>query len=196
VEAVKSSKTVITVKSWVEVSKMSLLNIGIGDRAPEIVNVIIEIPKGSSNKYEVDITTGIVKLDRVLYSPLFYPCEYGFIPGTLYSDGDPIDALVLTSHPTMPGCVLDCKPIGLLMMRDEKGRDDKILCVGMRDPRYNTMRSLQDVGDHVLREIVHFFEVYKQLEEKDVDVLGWDDAEMAKDIIEQFRIRTQDATIV
>src|SRR5437773_1351596 len=105
---------------------MRLSDVGLGERAPEIVNTIIEIPKGSTNKYEIDRETGIVRLDRVLFSPLFYPCDYGYVPQTLYTDGDPLDALVLLTHPTFPGCVVEAKPLGVLAMKDEKGSDDKI----------------------------------------------------------------------
>src|ERR1700681_4003500 len=108
---------------------MSLLDVLIGSQAPEIVNAVIEIPQGSTNKYEVDAKTGVIRLDRVLYSPLFYPFDYGYIPGTHYLDGDPLDVLVLISHPTFPGCVVEASAIGVLKMSDEKGPDEKILCV-------------------------------------------------------------------
>lgn len=166
---------------------MSLLDLNVGDHAPEVVNVVIEIPAGSTNKYEFDEKKGIIKLDRVLYSPLFYPCDYGFIPGTRYIDGDPIDVLVLLSHPTFPGCLMEAKPIGVLCMSDEKGPDEKILCVCTKDPRFSTWTSLSDVNEHVKKEIVHFFKVYKTLEEKSVKVLGWKDIHMAHEIIRKYR---------
>src|ERR1044071_8425401 len=115
---------------------MSLLEVQIGKHAPEVVNTIIEIPRGSTNKYEIDLQSGMLKLDRVLYSPLFYPFDYGYIPQTKYLDGDPLDVLVLISHPPFPGCIVEAKPIGVLDMRDEKGPDAKILCVATKDPRY------------------------------------------------------------
>jgi inorganic pyrophosphatase len=164
---------------------MKKLDLNAGEKAPRVVNVVIEIPKGSSNKYEVDKETGLVRLDRVLYSPLFYPCDYGYIPGTLYSDGDPLDTLVLITHPTFPGCVLEARPIGVLCMRDEKGRDDKVLSVATRDPRYAAIETLDGVGDHTLREIEHFFNVYKELEDKEVEVLGWDGADAARKMIQE-----------
>ncbi|KAA0228617.1 MAG: Inorganic pyrophosphatase [Fimbriimonadales bacterium] len=167
---------------------MSLANVEIGDLAPDVVNCIIEIPKGSSNKYEIDMESGVVRLDRVLYSPLFYPYDYGFIPQTIYTDGDPLDLLVLISHPTFPGCVVEVRPIGILGMRDEKGRDDKVLAVATRDPRFSGIMSLEDLGEHTRKEIVHFFEVYKELEDKTVEVLGWEGAETAKELISRFRI--------
>lgn len=166
---------------------MSLLSVKIGARAPHEFNTIIEIPKGSTNKYEFDPETGVMKLDRVLYSPLFYPFDYGFIPQTQYLDGDPIDVLVLVSHPTFPGCVVEAKAIGVLEMRDEKGPDEKILCVATKDPRFSFRKSLNDLQDHTKKEIVHFFEVYKALEEKSVDVVGWQDSSLATEIIEKYR---------
>ncbi len=167
---------------------MSLSQVGIGPQPPHVVNTIIEIPKGGSNKYEVDEHSGVVKLDRVLFSPLYYPCDYGYIPGTLYSDGDPLDVLVLISHPTFPGCVVEARPIGVLGMSDDKGRDDKILCVALRDPRFVEVRSIADLADHTKKEIMHFFEVYKQLEEKPVDVIGWGDELKAYELIDEFRV--------
>jgi inorganic pyrophosphatase len=168
---------------------MSLLDVGPGPKPPEEVNVVIEIPKGSTNKYEVDQKTGVLKLDRVLYSPLFYPFDYGYIPQTLYLDGDPIDCLVILSHPTFPGCVVEARPIGVLAMQDDKGPDEKILAVADKDPRFNQRRSLSDINDHTKKEIIHFFEVYKQLEEKSVNVIGWHDVGIAMTLIERYLIR-------
>jgi inorganic pyrophosphatase len=167
---------------------MSLLSVPIGANPPEVVNVVVEIPKGSTNKYEVDQATGMLRLDRVLHSPLFYPFDYGYIPQTLYIDGDPIDALVILSHPTFPGCVVEASPIGVLSMRDEKGQDEKILCVATKDPRYNTWHSLNDLNDHVQREISHFFEIYKALEDKYVEVMGWKDVHIAMALIEKYTL--------
>ena len=166
---------------------MGQFSVGIGANIPKTVNVVVEIPKGSTNKYEIDHETGIVKLDRVLFSPLFYPCDYGFIPETLYSDGDPLDALVILTHPTFPGCIVEAKPIGALGMRDEKGVDDKIICVATKDPRYSDIDDLDDLSEHLRREIVHFFAVYKELEEKAVEVLGWNTKAKAHQIIMDFR---------
>lgn len=169
---------------------MNLLNVNIGKHAPDVVNIVVEIPRGSTNKYEVDIETGVMWLDRVLYSPLFYPFDYGYIPQTKYLDGDPIDALVMLSHPTFPGCVLEAKPIGVLSMQDEKGPDEKILCVSTKDPRFNTWSSLDDVNEHTQKEIIHFFEVYKELEDKSVDVIGWRNVDFALEIIRKYRLDT------
>ncbi len=166
---------------------MSLLNAKIGPNAPDVFNTIIEIPRGSTNKYEVDQVTGLIRLDRVLYSPLFYPFDYGYIPQTKYLDGDPIDVLLLISHPTIPGCLVEAKAIGVLEMHDEKGRDDKILCVATKDPRYGYRQSIDQVNPHTIKEITHFFAVYKELEEKSVDVIGWTGPEVARDIIQHYR---------
>jgi inorganic pyrophosphatase len=166
---------------------MSLLNAKIGLHAPEIFNVVVEIPRGSTNKYEVDPETGLMHLDRVLYSPLFYPFDYGYIPQTHYLDGDPLDALVLLSHPTFPGCVIEVAAIGVLYMTDDKGPDEKILTVAVKDPRYGYRRSLTQLNDHTLKELQHFFEVYKQLEEKAVEIHGWREREDALGLIEKYR---------
>jgi len=163
---------------------MSLLTIPIGRDAPEVVNAIIEIPKGSSNKYEYDLKLEAFVLDRVLYSPLYYPCDYGWVAATLSEDGDPLDILVIGSHPTFPGCVLEARPLGSLMMRDEEGTDYKILAVSSRDPRYREARVLEDLAEHSLKELVHFFTVYKELEQKETEVLGWQDRDTAHRIIQ------------
>lgn len=166
---------------------MSLLDVKIGAEAPEVFQAVIEIPRGSTNKYEVDQETGTIKLDRVLYSPLFYPFDYGYIPQTHYLDGDPLDVLVLTSHPLFPGCVVEASPIGVLKMSDEKGPDEKILCVATKDPRYGYRKTLEELNLHTLKELRHFFEVYKQLEEKSVEIDGWYGREVALSLISQYR---------
>jgi inorganic pyrophosphatase len=154
---------------------MSLLTFPIGRLAPVEVNRIVEIPKGSSNKYEFDLQHEVFFLDRVLYSPLYYPCDYGWVASTLSEDGDPLDILIIGSHPTFPGCVVEARPIGGLAMADEHGQDFKVLAVSSRDPRFQETRDLAHIGVHVLREIEHFFQVYKDLEHKETEVLGWVD---------------------
>lgn len=166
---------------------MSLLNVPIGKNAPEIFNTVIEIPKGSTNKYEIDHESGLLRLDRVLYSPLFYPFDYGFVPQTMYLDGDPIDCLVMLAHPTFPGCIVEARAVGVLEMRDEKGPDEKLMCVATRDPRFNARRTLNDLNPHTLKEVIHFFEIYKTLEDKEVEVVGWKDAPTALEIIQEYR---------
>lgn len=167
---------------------MSLLNVPIGPEAPDVVNVIIEIPRLSQNKYEMDPDLGVMRLDRVLYSPLHYPADYGFVPQTKYLDGDPVDALVLISRPTFPGVVVDARPVGVLEMRDGGKPDEKVLCVATHDPRFNKRFSMADMNPHTMAEIVHFFEVYKALENKEVEILGWKDKEEAYRILNQYRL--------
>lgn len=166
---------------------MSFHNIPIGDDCPSIVNAVIEIPQGSSNKYEFDHELEIFKLNRTLYSPLFYPFDYGWVCDTLAQDGDPLDILVITSQPTFTGCVIAARPLGVLMMRDDKGQDEKILSVAATDPRFEDISRLSDLPPHLLKEIVHFFDIYKELEEKQTQVLGWQDVETAHHIIQKFR---------
>jgi inorganic pyrophosphatase len=147
--------------------------IGPGPHAPDEIHVVVEVPRDSSNKYEFDASAGIFRLDRVLYSPMHYPGDYGFVPGTLAEDGDPLDVLVLIDQPTFTGCLLIARPIGHLDMEDEKGPDQKVLAVPVNDPRYSQYGNLEDVPPHRLREIEHFFTIYKELEEKEVTVRGW-----------------------
>lgn len=149
------------------------------------VSVIIEIPKGSRNKYEYDKEKKVFKLDRMLFSSMHYPSDYGFIPETLAEDGDPLDALVLLGEPTFPGCFIEARPIGLFKMRDEKGLDHKILCVPINDPQWNHIHSLNDVPPHLLIEIEHFFDVYKELEKKKTAVEGWEDVDSAIRVIQE-----------
>lgn len=153
------------------------------------VDVLIEIPKGSRNKYEFDKVRGVFRLDRMLFSSMHYPSDYGFIVDTLAEDGDALDALVLIGEPTFPGCHIPARPIGLFRMRDEKGLDHKILCVPLNDPQWNHIRKLADVPPHLLIEIEHFFDVYKELEKKKTAVEGWEDAEIALQVIIAARER-------
>ncbi|MBK8788856.1 MAG: inorganic diphosphatase [Holophagaceae bacterium] len=152
---------------------MSFIHLHPGNQAPEIVNAIIEIPTGSRIKYEIDHHTGLVHVDRVLFSPFHYPAEYGFIPGTLAEDGDPADILVLINGSTYPGVVIRARPIGLLRMTDDKGHDAKILAVATDDPTYAHVTSRSDLPPHFLLEVEHFFLTYKDLERKSVASDGW-----------------------
>ena len=164
---------------------MSLHMIGPGKLAPDIVNAVVEIPYGSRIKYEIDHITSLVKVDRVLYSPIHYPAEYGFIPHTLAPDGDPCDILVLISGATYPGVVIEARPIGVLRMADDKGQDDKILSVAATDPNYMHVNTMADLPPHLLRELEHFFMTYKNLESKDVRTEGWEGKEAALQFIEE-----------
>jgi inorganic pyrophosphatase len=150
-----------------------------------LIEVVVEIPRGSRNKYEFDKERGVLVLDRVLYSSVHYPTDYGFIPGTLALDGDALDALVVVDEPTFPGCHVTARPIGVLDMQDEKGPDQKILAVPVGDPRFASIRDLHDIDQHWLREIENFFQTYKALEDKWTDVVGWEDAAAASAAIHQ-----------
>ena len=150
---------------------------------PEIINAIVEIPKGSMNKYEYDKKNNLIKLDRVLFSPFHYPGDYGLIPQTLSEDGDPLDALVLVTNPTFPGILIESRPIGLLQMKDDGEPDDKIICVSTNDPRYLHTTDIENIEDHHRSEIAHFFQVYKELEGKKVEIIGWKSAKDAKSVI-------------
>jgi inorganic pyrophosphatase len=153
-------------------------------------DVVIEIPKGQRNKYEMDHESGRIRLDRMLFTSTRYPADYGYIEDTLADDGDPLDALVLLDEPTFPGCLIRCRAIGMFRMRDEMGRDDKVLCVAATDPRMAHLRDISDVSDFDLLEIQHFFEVYKALEPgKEVETATWTDMAHAVAEIEDCRKR-------
>jgi inorganic pyrophosphatase len=149
------------------------------------IEVFIEVPQGSRNKYELDHDTGRIRLDRMLFTSTRYPLDYGFIPDTLAEDGDPLDAMVMLDEPTFPGCLVLARPVGVFWMNDEHGPDAKILTVPARDPRYAAVRDLADVPEHLTAEIGHFFEIYKELEPgKSTDVRGWQGHIAASEAIE------------
>lgn len=150
---------------------------------PGLVNVLIEIPGGSKNKYEFDKELNALCLDRVLYSSVAYPYDYGFIPNTLADDGDPLDGMVLMDQPTFPGCVITARPIGMLEMIDGGDRDEKLLCVPAKDPRYSLVTTLNDIAEHRLAEISEFFKTYKNLEKKVTEILGWKDVNAVNTLI-------------
>jgi inorganic pyrophosphatase len=156
---------------------------------PESFACIVEIPKGSRNKYEFDHEHNVIRLDRFLFSSVVYPTDYGFIPDTLSLDGDPLDVMVCVSEPTFPGCLIVVKPIALFRMEDDQGVDDKVLAVPLTDPGWNTLEGLDEVPDQLQKEIAHFFTVYKQLENKHVEVRGWFAREQAVKEIEASRAR-------
>ena len=151
------------------------------------VLAFVEIPQGSRNKYEYDEERGIFKLDRVLYSSVHYPTDYGFIPDTLAPDGDHLDILVLVHQPTFPGCLIEARLLGGLDMADEKGHDFKVLAVPIGDPRFNEYQKLEDVHEYRLKEIETFFATYKLLEKKETEVLGWHSLVQAERVIEECR---------
>jgi len=145
------------------------------------MNVIIEIPNGSKNKYEIDKETGLIALDRVLHTAQSYPFDYGFVPQTLWDDGDALDVVLLTTQPLLPGILVHARPVGILPMVDGGEKDEKVLAVPASDPRFNDIQDLGDVNKHTLKEIVHFFETYKKIQNKEVSLGEWQgkDAAMA-----------------
>ncbi|MHB0865667.1 MAG: inorganic diphosphatase [Minisyncoccota bacterium] len=145
----------------------------------EAMNVIIEINKGSHNKYEIDKKTGVIKLDRVMYSAQDYPFDYGFVPQTLWDDGDALDVVVLTTYPLAPGILVEARPIGILHMVDSGEADEKIIAVASGDPRYEDVKDIADANQHVLKEIAHFFATYKQIQKKEVTVGDFEGREAA-----------------
>jgi inorganic pyrophosphatase len=154
------------------------------------VEVIVEIPKGSRNKYEVDHDSDAIWLDRMLFTATQYPTDYGYFPGTLGEDGDPLDALVLLDEATFPGCHIMARPVGVFLMEDEKGVDAKVLCVPATDPRWSGLHDIGDLSPHLLNEIAHFFEVYKQLEPgKRSETSGWLDVNAAEAVVVEARRR-------
>lgn len=140
---------------------------------PQVIQVVVEVPKGSRNKYEFDHKSGRIKLDRVLFSAVHYPADYGFVENTQAEDGDEVDVLVLIEEPTFSGCLIEARPIGMLEMWDEKGRDNKILAVPVRDPRWSIYHDISELPTHLLTEIENFFLTYKMLEAKNVRSEGW-----------------------
>jgi len=156
--------------------------------AREWVYVFVEIPKGSRNKYEYDPELRVFRLDRVLYSSVHYPADYGMIPGTHAPDGDHLDALVTVDEPNYPGTLVRARPVGVLRMRDEKGLDEKILGVPVDDPRYDPISNLEDLSPHWLREIEAFFATYKLLQDVETQVEGWRDSKSAWEVIERYTV--------
>lgn len=166
-------------------------DISIGDEAPDELNVVIEVSKGSKVKYEIDKETGLLKVDRILYSSVVYPENYGFIPQTLADDDDPLDVLVLMQQPVLPLSILKVRPIGLLPMVDDGENDENIICVHVDDPVYKGYSNVNEFPEHQLREMQQFFMEYKKLEEKEVsvgDISGPEDAvEYIRRSIEQYK---------
>jgi inorganic pyrophosphatase len=151
------------------------------DRMMERIDVVVEIPRGTRNKYELDHVTGRIRLDRRLFSATVYPAEYGFVDETLGEDGDPLDAMVILDEPTFPGCVIGCRPVGVFWMEDDAGPDAKIICVVGDDPRWDHVQDIGDLPEHLRKEIEHFFTIYKALEPgKWADVRGFEGAAEAK----------------
>ena len=165
------------------------LTLPVGEGAPDEVTAVIEIPRGQTNKYEYDKQLHVFRLDRNLYSPVHYPGDYGFIPSTLSDDGDPLDVLVLVDAPSFTGCVMTVRPIGFLEMVDQGQRDEKVLAVGTSNPIFKEVHDYDELYPHLLREIEHFFAIYKELESKTTRIVGWRDAGRAREIISECQTR-------
>lgn len=166
---------------------MKLYDLDPGADSPEVVRAIIEIPKNSTNKYEYDGTIGLFRLDRALYSPMHYPGDYGFIPGTLAEDGDPLDILVLVDEPSFTGCLMEARPVGVLRLQDATENDEKILAVPSRNPRFESIHTVDQVFPHTRREIEHFFAIYKELQGVKTVSKGWGGPRDARKTINECR---------
>ncbi|HEY8164306.1 MAG TPA: inorganic diphosphatase [Gemmatimonadaceae bacterium] len=164
----------------------------VGEQPPERVTAVIEIPRGSRNKYELDKKSGQFRLDRVLFSAVHYPGDYGLIPRTLHEDGDPLDILVSINEPTFPGCQIDCRPLGVLKLLDRGEPDDKIIAVPFHDPFYSDFFDIADLPQHYLKEVEHFFHIYKDLEGRRVETVGWEKSEVALTVINDSIVRYQE----
>lgn len=156
-----------------------------GDNAPRVVNAVIEIPQGSRAKYEIDKESGLLKLDRVIYSSFYYPCNYGFIPQTYGDDKDPLDILVITSLPVQALCIMEAKVVGVMQMIDNGDGDDKIIAVAANDPGVNHYNNMEELPPHFFSELRHFFEEYKRLENKKVIVEEFGDKSTALKVIQE-----------
>ena len=160
---------------------VNYLELPVGEHAPEVFRVVVEIPKDATSKFEYDKELHLFKLDRSLHSPVHYPGDYGFIPSTLSDDGDPLDVLVMVPTPSFTGCIQEVRPIGVLEMYDQGVLDEKILAVGSHNPQLANIWNYTDVYPHLIKEIAHFFSIYKDLEGKRVEVTGWHDASYARE---------------
>jgi len=170
------------------------LELPMGDEAPNLVTAVVEIPQDSINKYEYDKTLHVFRLDRNLYSPVHYPGDYGFIPRTLANDGDPLDILILGDAPSFPGCVLVARPVGLFRMLDQGIEDEKIVAFAATNPTFSQIENYTAVYPQILREVEHFFSIYKDLEGKRTQVIGWEDVEAARVMILACHARYKEAS--
>lgn len=166
---------------------MTVHNITPGKKFPNEIYVVLEIPKGSKNKYEFNEEFGLIELDRVNYTAMAHPYDYGFIPGTRSEDGDHLDAFVLLDNSAFPGALVSARPVGVLFMVDDGEKDEKIVAVPSKDPRFNHIKDLSDLSPHVKKEIEHFFLHYKDLQKATVEIKGWGNAERAKEVIEKSK---------
>lgn len=166
---------------------MTVHNITPGKKFPNEIYVVLEIPKGSKNKYEFNEEFGLIELDRVNYTAMAHPYDYGFIPGTRSEDGDHLDAFVLLDNSAFPGALVSARPVGVLFMVDDGEKDEKIIAVPSKDPRFNHIKDLADLSPHVKKEIEHFFAHYKDLQKVVVEIKGWGGADKAKEVIEKSK---------
>jgi inorganic pyrophosphatase len=168
---------------------VKLYDLDPGPETPEIVRMIVEIPAGSANKYEYDGNLGMFRLDRTLYSPMHYPGDYGFVPGTLAEDNDPLDILTMVQEPSFTGCLIEVRPVGVLYMVDREESDEKIIAVPTKNPRYDQIHTLDQLFSHVRRELEHFFSIYKELEGRVATTQGWGGPREARKLIMEARQR-------
>ncbi|MBV9613228.1 MAG: inorganic diphosphatase [Acidobacteriaceae bacterium] len=166
---------------------MKLYDIDPGPDCPEVVRAIVEIPKNSVNKYEYDGELGVFRLDRALYSPMHYPGDYGFIPGTLADDRDPLDVLIVVDEASFTGCLMEVRPVGLLNMVDERENDQKVLAVPNENPRFDSIHTIDQVFPHVRKEIEYFFSIYKELQGGKTTMEGWNGPQEARKVITRSR---------
>jgi inorganic pyrophosphatase len=164
---------------------MNKKHISIGDKYPEIVNAFVEMESGGCNKYEYDEESDLIKLDRVFHSPLVNPTDYGFVPQTIAEDGDNLDILIISNKPTLPGCVIEARIMGMLEMSDDKGIDNKIIAVSAQDPDLKNVKTLEGLDPNILQKILGFFDKYKELENKSVEIGDWKSKEEAIELIEK-----------
>lgn len=157
-----------------------------------LVTMAVEIPRGSRNKYEMDPATGLIHLDRMLFTATRYPADYGFVPDTVAEDGDPLDAMAIVTEPTFPGCRIRIRPVGLFLMEDQGLPDHKVVGVPVRDPMWGSVTSLDELPAHLLREFEHFFSVYKDLEDMKTASLGWKGPDEALQVLRAAGARLED----
>jgi inorganic pyrophosphatase len=175
--------------------QVRLYDVDPGPDCPEVVRAIIEIPKNSSHKYEYDGELEVFRLDRVLYSPMHYPGDYGFIPGTLAEDGDPLDILVLVDEASFTGCLMMARPVGILNMTDKDEKDQKVLAVPVHNPRFDSIHTMDQVFPHIRREVEHFFSIYKELQGAKTRMEGWGGPREARRVITESRQNYLDARL-
>lgn len=159
--------------------------ISAGEDIPNVVNMIVEIPNGSKNKYEIDKETGLIKLDRAMKSAQDYPFDYGFVPQTLWDDGDALDVVLLATYPLYPGILVEARPVAVMHMIDGGDGDDKVIAVPKNDPRWEDVKDLADVNKHTIKEIQHFFETYKTIDGKSVQITGVEGREAAYEAVKK-----------